>query len=128
MRIDWHANGDGYCHAECEAKNHVDNSHSGCGLIDNLPWFSKFEAVPVGKPCPFAVLANVLGLHERRDGAQLHQRGREDPQRVFGITPEEVVEILHKHLVQKGASTDDEARAAFEKRLREQNAMDDPRR
>jgi len=104
-----------------------------CRLIDDLPWFSKFEAVPVGKRCPFAVLANVLGLHERTDGTQLHQRGREDPQRVFGITPEDVLAAIRDCRAQQG---DDEARAELErrlqdaaaKRLRERDAMDDPRR
>ena len=63
--INWHADGEGRCHKECEQKQKVDNSCSGCGIVDRLPWFSKFEAVPVGRPCPFAVLADVFRLHER---------------------------------------------------------------
>jgi hypothetical protein len=133
MRINWHADGEGCCHAECEQWQ-TKHGHGGCALLDLLPWEVFERPSPASRSgCPFAVLAEVLGLHERRDGTQLHQRGREDPQRVFGITPEMVLAAVKNHLAQQA---DDEARAALEKRLRdaeeqrlrERDAMDDPRR
>lgn len=64
-KIRWHANGEGKCHGECEQKNKPNNSQSGCGVVDRLPWYTKLEAVPIGAPCPFAVLGDVFALHER---------------------------------------------------------------
>jgi hypothetical protein len=125
MNVKWHADGEGRCHEGCEQYEHDTQPFPYCRIIAKLS--SAYNIVPIAicAPCPFAVLADVLGLHGRRDGAQLHHRGREDPQRVFGITPEMVLAAVKNHLAQQA---DDEARAALEKRLREQDAMDDPRR
>lgn len=64
-KINWHADGEGRCHAECEAFG-GHGSRAGCGLLDVLPW-EVFTAPSPAKrsPCPFAVLADVFRLHER---------------------------------------------------------------
>lgn len=57
----WHADGEGKCHVGCEQIRHY---IPGCGLLNTIPWTLSHLFKP-GDPCPFAVLADALALHER---------------------------------------------------------------
>ena len=69
MSINWHADGDGRCHAECEAWDKEDWKHLGtrCQIAQVLPWMVRREALEPGVPCPFAVLADVFQLFSRKE-------------------------------------------------------------
>lgn len=61
----WHADGEGKCHRGCEQWNE-EHGYSGCKLLDLLAW-EVFQRPTIGDVgCPFAVLADVLALHERQ--------------------------------------------------------------
>lgn len=56
----WHADGEGKCHAGCEAWDPVRRRGTGacCRVARVLPW--NVCNLYLGGPCPFAVLADVL--------------------------------------------------------------------
>ena len=66
-KILWHADGEGRCHAGCEAFSPADTNAAGgpCNAVGVLPWHVRRNRW-VGTPCPFAVLADVLALHKRQ--------------------------------------------------------------
>ena len=61
----WRADGEGRCQRECEAWDN-EGDHPGCRILDRLSWEVFDQPTPNKRsPCPFAVLADVLGLHRR---------------------------------------------------------------
>ncbi len=67
-RMMWHADADWRCHAGCEQWGvGPDPAHPGCKILDILPWEVFDRPTPAKRSmCPFAVIANVLGLAEQR--------------------------------------------------------------
>jgi hypothetical protein len=62
-QINWHADGEGRCHAECQAWG-IRFDREGCVLLDVLPWEVFAVPTPAFSECPFAVLREVLGVQE----------------------------------------------------------------
>ncbi len=65
----WHADGDGRCHRRCEACESSDGGlRVECVLLRRLVSGTIHCVVtaPLQSLCPFAVLADVLALHERK--------------------------------------------------------------
>lgn len=56
----WHADGEGKCHAGCEARRSDAPGTWYCRICENLPWETFRDAPGDGSGCPFAVLADVL--------------------------------------------------------------------
>jgi len=72
----WHADGEGKCHPHCEQAESFVQDASGEAWI---PCLALRRLLPLmerrrnGSQCPFAVLADVLCLHERKPDGKLNQ-------------------------------------------------------
>jgi len=63
-RLKWHADENGRCHSGCEQWG-TKHGLNGCDLVEQLPWEAFAQPSPNKlSPCPFAVLADALCLHQ----------------------------------------------------------------
>lgn len=70
----WHADGEGRCHTGCESWGSK-HGLNGCDLIEVLPWEVFDQPSPNRlSPCPFAVLADVLCVHQPPHEEQVDEK------------------------------------------------------
>lgn len=72
-KILWHADADGKCHDGCEQYCPPAGMYSKCWLRHQV---TGNNAAPVGGPCPFAVLLDVLRLRPEAAGREQPDENR----------------------------------------------------